>query len=253
MGRKSRRSRSVYDPSISDGLERSQELVPIHVQLDALTLQSLEEANSQVELVSHLQREKNETLRRRCRLFASLSLMIVTAVIIAACVLKKDGKKGSSSTSTSLPPPPSDIASKCTIDKIATSKGAITCKLDCEVADCCIYPRNLGLSCLEGNEDTCLQYHGNCSILDGITTRAPASNTSNISLAPKNIVNLCSNESMSTVGGLQECTEACERGECCWQVGVPSCTSSPQCHSFASCLSLRAKAQYEAGKKGGWS
>ena len=134
-----------------------------------------------------------------------------------------------------LPPPPLDLASRCSPDS-----PLIDCEESCEVAECCDFPTNLPLSCLAGNEQTCLSYHQYCHVLTDSSTKTKVDpSNAIIPPAPANLGNLCSSDNILTIDGFQECDAECSHASCCYDKSVTTCQHE-NCMGYSSCLVLTA-------------
>lgn len=139
-----------------------------------------------------------------------------------------------------LPGAPDELVSKCNMTVLGSSIKECT-KL-CEVAECCNFPATLALSCLTGNEYTCLNYHASCHILNDPTdgNSVDVQGPFSIPSAPQNLNELCNASNLMTAPGFQLCSEACLSAQCCYDAEVsPSCTNDHQeCQDYAPCLAL---------------
>lgn len=166
---------------------------------------------------------------------------ILVGLVIALAVVFSGGKdSGSASTGSpkvALQEPPRDLDARCS-PKALTDNGKEPCLVDCERAECCDFPANLPLSCLEGNQPKCLVYHAACSHLNA-DSYDESTIPSSVPPAPSNLQELCTSSSLKTVDGFTGCHEACKHAECCYEEGVGTCTHD-ECTGYAPCLTLAA-------------
>lgn len=213
-------------------------------------------ANHKRSMSSELHLDLTESQRRSSR-WSKLALGILAVVIllVAAVALHRNKHAAPASSSTNpevltalapLPPPPQNLSSLCAfsaiqdnhmVTDVANNEGLyLSCLQACEVADCCDYPPELELSCLQGNEEVCMAYHKDCG---NLLATAVQSNTT-IKPAPPEVADFCSPSSLATNVGIRSCARYCLPVECCWEQGVASCTSNPNCAGYSPCLHLRA-------------
>ena len=189
-----------------------------------------------------------------CRILLILlgaAVFIMTLVMVI--VKNKQAKSAltaptasASSQMVVLPPPPAALTTTCARSDISTSQVMYqACEQLCQPADCCNYPATMDLSCLAGNEQTCLTYHQDCGNLlaPAVSSSISAGNNSSgttIPPAPSNLETICSATSVTTANGLSACSKYCMQAYCCWQTGVVPCTNNTVCAAYSPCLHLRA-------------
>jgi len=170
MGRKSRRSRSVYDPAIEQEVTFAQSSDALAIT-DPLTLEAQDELNYLEEIIDPNSEQRDFQRRRRYQILVP---MIFAAVLIVAATARLGNKRSDESSSsvrsypsqTVLPAPPSDIDTKCSVAGVASALGRTACEMICEAADCCGFQSSLPLSCLSSNQAYCTEYLSSCSVLD---------------------------------------------------------------------------------------
>lgn len=82
------------------------------------------------------------------------SLLLGVAVVLAIFFSrKKDSTSSTSNPTVALAEPPADLDSAYSFEALADN-GKETCLEHCERAECCDFPENLPLSCLEGNQQS---------------------------------------------------------------------------------------------------
>lgn len=178
--------------------------------------------------------------RRSPKKMLLVGLLLSAAIVMAVVFTTKNNSssKGgvSNSNSPHLPDPPEDLYDVCAKGYIARN-GKVPCEKLCEPTECCDFPSNMALSCLEGNENVCLIYHTACHHLQDASTKqeAPAS----IPAAPFNLAKICASDSVATIDGFAACHQACTRAECCYEDAVTKCPL-PECPNYAPCLNLAA-------------
>jgi hypothetical protein len=136
----------------------------------------------------------------------------------------------SSSSSAALAKPPDSIASVCTTSYMKSYTDT-NCNNACAAAQCCDYPTTLDLSCLKGNEETCLSYHASCVILT-LPNHTDSKPTGKIKIpkTPRDFEKVCSANSLNSPASLLKCATICERAKCCYETGVSSCLATqPKC------------------------
>jgi hypothetical protein len=243
---KGRRSRSVYDPSIGgDRLEKTgvfdrDPLAMLQASHD------MEDIRGEILDPGYHQIEKGRTIRWKLLVPVVVSALVVI-IVVAAVGGKKHGNNSYASNAVGtqveetptdfLAPPVAELAQICSEQNLATPAGPAWCATECNKAECCNYNIKLSNSCLTGNEQTCLDYHQSCWILD---ESANAVANPSLKSAPSSLPSACSETALSTADGIAACQNMCQPAECCYLGGVDSCASNAVCDSYAPCLLLRA-------------
>jgi hypothetical protein len=225
----------IEDPEYAPGMSDDNSLDPSEFERDE---HFADEGDVNFDLVpQHQQHSRRFTKRDRLIVCA-----ILLGLAVALGVFFSGGNKKSESSSTSNPTftleePPEDLSTTCSLQALADD-GKEACLQDCEKAECCDFPANLPLSCLEGNQQKCLVYHTSCSNLEA-DSYDKASIPSSVPPAPSNLAELCTSASIKTVDGFTACHEACKHAECCYEEGMGTC-SHEECAGYAPCLTLAA-------------
>eukprot|EP00549_Striatella_unipunctata_P000441 CAMPEP_0118686082 /NCGR_PEP_ID=MMETSP0800-20121206/7612_1 /TAXON_ID=210618 ORGANISM="Striatella unipunctata, Strain CCMP2910" /NCGR_SAMPLE_ID=MMETSP0800 /ASSEMBLY_ACC=CAM_ASM_000638 /LENGTH=940 /DNA_ID=CAMNT_0006583081 /DNA_START=125 /DNA_END=2948 /DNA_ORIENTATION=+ len=158
-----------------------------------------------------------------------------------------DAGGGGSSTNTRdaanlLTPPPANLHNVCAPETIDTKLE--DCEDACWPSDCCDFPVELDLSCMEGNQADCQLYHASCHILTDKDTAAAApkkpddATINAIPKAPFDLQRTCYSDNLKTVDGFAACKEACNPAECCFD-GQSCFHDNPEiCKQYAPCMVL---------------
>ena len=111
-------------------------------------------------------RDRRRFTRRHKLIAAALMLGLAVALAVVFSGGKDTSAAATSTTPTvALEEPPENLENICSFQALADN-GKEACMEDCERSECCDFPANLPLSCLEGNQQKCLVYHAACSHLD---------------------------------------------------------------------------------------
>lgn len=190
---------------------------------------------------------------RACKIFTGICVLCLGILIIIVIAIN-NGRANelhsqyptSHQHQVGLKPPPADLAIKCTDTNVLSERGFYECEERCEAADCCSYPSNLALSCLnDATEDNCFIYHQHCSVLsvDMGTMMVPKPASSSLpAQAPANLSTICSPTNLNTINGFQDCVNECMKAECCWQKDghVQPCPKEPVCGQYSACMAMDA-------------
>lgn len=151
------------------------------------------------------------------------------------------------SNDNTLPQAPSDLASKCSKDKLVGSDSGgtalIECERECLKASCCWQP-NAATPCKDNNR--CPAY-GACDIFANLFEKPDDYDPNQATLAPMKVSQVpaaapdintsCSNDVLSTrvEGGkfIVECEKKCLMGACCWKENHPThCPDAAECSAY---------------------
>lgn len=179
----------------------------------------------------------------------------VLAIIIAVSV--QASKRNNNSSSSSVPgqpgylvPPPLGLFATCAQYNIQMNPNELVkCAEMCQAAECCDYPVGLDLSCLENNQEDCLEYHQACAIL----LNPDQSQTSTITVpeAPSNLSAICNPDNFSSANDIKTCAQACVPYHCCYEPNQDGdgdvCSTEPNCSGYAPCFVLRAHDNIKKG------
>lgn len=188
MGRKkSRRSRSVYDPSISAGSDASVSNSSLG-QMDPLALEA--HIEDEIYDIRHARGTAVPRMKqkRKCTYVFTVPLLMMAIVVVAIL-----GGRAVKSSSTHmmpfsmtglatgdpdyvLPQPSPNLGDFCTEKAVAKTNGRMKCEQLCEVSECCTFPANIDTSCIQYNSGTCANYAKYCKVL-GKTGGATAAQT----------------------------------------------------------------------------
>lgn len=273
MGRKSKSRRAVYDPSIMDRADSlhggsdpddaatdpsspdpllsppdtDEDLIAgdavTHNSSSTIIFQEQQEIlDPRLHKIQSVRREKENSKCRRNFLVTLLLIGLVAIIVTVSVVIAKNNQKAADEAAAAnknkatsprvyLEPTPAGLIQAC-------KQQSVQCEEGCEKSECCDLPSNFELSCLKGNEATCLNYHTACHVLhqpDGVgTVETP------VEVAPTNLAITCSINNLLTDSGIRKCSKLCKPHHCCYEAGVPSCTKHPNCLGYAPCLNLRA-------------
>ena len=266
MGKKSRRA--VYDPSIMDRVDDIQPLDPDPLAFGETDL-SMPEDSYETQETEILDPKLHRTgpSKNRTR-FICLSAIVTAGLIaiivtVSVIVAKNNQSKGSSSNPNSqqqpeagpdgivptrnIAPVPSNLESSCVQgynNRNSDPTGYQACIQACQVAECCNLPSNFELSCLKGNEETCLDYHQACHVLtlDAAGIDQVQVSSEIVPPAPADLPQLCAVRNLTTNAGIRNCATECLPYECCYETGVVNCQAAnpTTCDTYAPCLNLRA-------------
>ena len=144
----------LEDPEYAQGMSDDNSLDPSEFEQDE---HFADEGDVNFDLVPQQQYSRTRRFTKRDRMIVCAILL---GVAIALGVFFSGGNKGDSATSSSsstvaLEEPPWDLSTTCSLQALADD-GKEACLQDCEKAECCDFPVNLPLSCLEGNQQTVL-------------------------------------------------------------------------------------------------
>jgi len=278
MARKTRRS--IYDPNLEilesagyrddafdeeDGVQAAENEDPLcryeySPDFDEEEYQQTEFLDPKLHGLSR-KRSRWQTL---CFGMASLVMVgSVIAILVAVPIVVTNNKKGNSAaletekSSISLPPPPADLPSRCALEKGKTESSVVPCLEVCEIAECCDLPPEYRLSCLEGNEYTCFDYHrAGCNVLSLDPEQAETPPTEDygddVKPAPDSLFEMCSFSNLQTDEGKSACLQHCGPASCCFAKGVVSCSNNAVCSGYVPCLNWRASQNYDSyGKEEG--
>uniref|UniRef100_A0A7S1UNS1 Uncharacterized protein n=1 Tax=Grammatophora oceanica TaxID=210454 RepID=A0A7S1UNS1_9STRA len=189
-----------------------------------------------------------------------LPLLVVAGAIVGVSIaMTGDGDApapapsgSATTTAATLIPPPANLESTCSVLMAgngndtsvaadADDAALLACRELCEPAECCHFPSSFSLSCLLGNEESCMTYHASCQVIEDFgsgkaTPMEPAGGE--LPPAPTYLSDICSPASLLTIDGFGECQAECDRATCCWEGGCPELKDA--CAPYASCLHLGA-------------
>jgi len=193
---------------------------------------------------SHLLVHEDNGFRgsKKFRVAMTIVGIMILAMTLSFMIIQLKANSVQVPSSPVLPPPPAALSSLCNgsiLFQNNTNQSA--CEEACQAADCCSYPATLDLSCLAGNEETCMTYQNDCgNLLAPAGSQAWQNVTSTIPPAPANLDAVCSASTVVAANGIRQCSTYCQPAECCWEQGVTPCTSNEVCAAYSPCLHLGA-------------